>query len=95
MTIVDILAVVVPPCAAFAYHSYTRVKAREISENATTNRQHSAHMEAKSRELSKEQQSSLAELTERLDHAQARIAAAELQLSEHHRAINNLNERSF
>jgi hypothetical protein len=92
MTLLDILGVVVPPSAAFAYHSYTRLRARQSSEDAAFQRAQLVHKVERERRLSDEEHTELRDIAAQQAEQRARIAALELQVIQHQQTLNRLQE---
>ena len=95
MTVLHILAIVLPPTFAYILDIIAKLQAVKVREARAAERVVMEVERTRSRELTEEQNSALQLLIVQADQSKARIAALETQAAEHQVTINKLAEREF
>ena len=95
MTVLHILAIVLPPTFAYILDIIAKLQAVKVREARSAERVVMEVERTRSRELTEEQSQALMQLIKDADAAKERLQLLEAQSAEHQVTINKLAEREF
>lgn len=95
MTLLDILAVVLPIASAFAYDSFTKLQRTREQEKHAAERVRDTMRRERERDLDEEMKQALRNALLEIDAQAKQIKALEDVIREHATTLNKLAEREF